>query len=142
MILDEVITRLESRIADLDVGGALDLPAAQSRQHRDTAYVIPGPRRAGDNSLSNAVRQRRTVGVTVLLAITNRRTRRGAEARQEVDALEQALIDELVGWTPDSAEGPLYYRNGQLLTVQDQTVWWQVEFETEDYIANLSRTQT
>ena len=79
------------------------------------------------------VRQTTTVGVTVLLAVTNRRPA-GSEGVDELEKAREAVREALLGWQPPSADGAVAYRSGSLLAFEDDTLWWADEYEVPGYI--------
>ena len=133
MIIEEIQRRLTDEM-DIDVKGAADLAAAQEDLQRDTLYVVLVREEAGENTLENAVRQRRTLHVGIVLGLTNVRDKRGEAARREIDLRNEAIIRALLGWEPPAAESPMYYQGGRLLSITRSVNWWQSDFETTDYL--------
>ena len=133
MIIQEIQDRLAAGM-DIDVKGAADLAVAQEDLQRDTLYVILTREDAGENTLESAVRQRRTLHVGIVLGLTNARDRRGEAARREIELRNNDIIRTLLGWEPASAESPLYYQGGRLLSITRGVNWWQSDFQTGDYL--------
>ena len=68
-----------------DIKDVAALAAAEDEQRRDTAFVLYVDEHADDNTLTGTVRQRCTVRVAIVLAISNRRDARGAAALDEIE---------------------------------------------------------
>lgn len=129
--LPDIIERLQGANLSLDIKGAADLASAKSDQLRDTVFVIPLDEAAAANTLINGVRQLVTLGVGVVFALSNRRDRRGQGATDEIHSRREQIRQALLGWQPDDAADVISYRRGRLLDIQDATVWWQDEYETQ-----------
>ena len=138
MILQDWIDQLRNAegIKDVvDVREAADLAAAQADQRRDTIYVMYNAEQAGENLLSQGVQQPLTTTMAVVIAVTNRRDRRGAGGLTELEILRKQVRDALLGWSPTPQDSPVTYQRGRLLQLVDATVWWIDEFTTGSWIA-------
>jgi len=131
MIIHEVIDRLSGADLGLAVKGSADLAKAQADQLRDSVFVMALDESAANNSLITGVRQQVTLGIGVIIALGNRRDRRGQGAQDEINSLREDVRRMLLGWQPDSADDVMTYRGGQLLNIQDAVVWWQDEYSTQ-----------
>ena len=136
-MLNAWVQRLKEQ-TNFDVKGAAELAAARQDQKRDGLYVILADDRAGENQLLNGVRQQRTIGVSVVLAIRNRRDRRGEAALTEIEAARGQVMQALIGWQPSTETGPVIYRSGRLVALAETTVWWQDEFEVTEIIGGVA----
>ena len=121
---------------ELRAKGAADLAAAQADQQCDTAYVMylaetPGPNRLGERA---QVMQRVVVTVAVILALTNRRDRRGEAGVAEAERVRAAVRARLLGWQPAGATDPVTYAGGRFLFLGDRTIWWQDDYQTAIWI--------
>ena len=121
--------RLQDQTDGILVKGAVELEAAQAEQKQDTLYVLPLDSNASGNALENAVRQQVTEGIAVVIAVTNRRDRRGEAGLDEIEVRRNEVRAALLGWPPTDDGDPLIYRRGRLLALADKTVWWQDEYE-------------
>ena len=128
MRMGDWVNRLAGQ-TEFDVQGAAELGAAEREQRRDTVFVLYADERAEDNTLVGTVRQRCTVGVAIVLAITNRRDKRGAAALSEIETARAVVMGLLLGWQPPDAHGPVTYRHGRVLDLNRATLWWQDEYE-------------
>ena len=138
MILQDWIDRLEKAEGIegvVDVKEAADLAAAQADQRRDTIYVMYNAEQGGENLLSQGVQQPLTTTMAVVIAVTNRRDRRGAGGMTELETLRKQVRGALLGWTPPAQAGPVTYQRGRLLQLVEATVWWIDEFTTGGWIA-------
>lgn len=135
-MIEAIRERLAERIDDIDVQGALALSAAQAAHQRDAIYVVPLGENANPDSLVNAVRQTVDVTIGIILAITNRRDRRGEAAEDEVTERRRQVRAAILGFEPAGGD-PLTYLRGRLLRLADQTVWWQDEYATVELISAM-----
>jgi len=131
MIIHEVIDRLSGADLGLTVKGSADLVKAQADQLRDSVFVMALDESAANNSLMTGVRQQVTLGIGVIIALGNRRDRRGQGAQDEINDRREDVRRLLLGWQPDSADDVMTYRGGRLLNIQDAVVWWQDEYSTQ-----------
>lgn len=136
MRISEWIERLKAE-TDLDVKGVADYATAQAEHRRDACYVMYSSDDATPNEADTVggVRQLHTVGVDVVLAITNRRSARGSEGVDEIEAAREQVLDALVGWEPPSGDSSITYRRGRLAAFVKGTIWWEDSFEVEEYRA-------
>ena len=137
MRISEWIERLKTD-TDIEVHGAAELAAAEAERRRNGAFVIYLDDRAGGNALANGVRQLRTVGIGVVLAITNLRGKRGDAGIEEIEPVRERVINALVGWQPRTAASQVIFRGGQLMTFSRGTLWWQDEFEVTEIIGGVA----
>ena len=138
MILQDWIDRLknaEGIEGVVEVREAADLAAAQADQRRDTIYVMYNAEQGGENLLSQDVQQPLTTTMAVVIAVTNRRDRRGAGGLTELEILRKQVRKALLGWCPPLQDGPVTYGRGRLLQLVEATVWWIDEFTTGGWIA-------
>ncbi len=130
MRLQAWIDRLREQ-TDLEVKGAAEFSAAQRDTRRDTAYVILGDETAQASDLVNDVRQIRTLGVLVVLAISNQRPDRGTDGVSEVEVARAKVQAALLGWEPPDALGVVTFRRGRLAEFEAGRIWWQEEWEVQ-----------
>ncbi|MCY3566675.1 MAG: hypothetical protein OXH27_10895 [Gammaproteobacteria bacterium] len=115
---------------DIDARGAASLARAQAGHGRDTVYVVPLSENAPPSGVTGLTRQRATVRVAAVIAVSNLRDESGAAAATELELVRDAVRAAWLGWQPEGAGQPAEYRSGRLLTFADRTVWWQDEYET------------
>ena len=122
----------------VDVKGAAALAAAladHSAIKRDTVYVLYAAEDADGNIMATGVRQRCVIGVTVALAVTNRRDKRGEAGVEEVEALHGRVRGALLGWTPEGTTEPVTYRKGRLLNFTEGAQIWADDYEAVGWIS-------
>lgn len=137
------VERIRTALA-ADGGGAVDVKgaaalAAALKDHsaikRDTVYVLYSAEDADDNIQASGVRQRCVIGVTVALAVTNRRDKRGEAGVEEVEALHGRVRVAVLGWTPPGATERVVYRRGRLLNFTEGAQVWVDDYETGGWIS-------
>ena len=141
-MIREIARRVREGLA-ADGGGAVDVKgsaalAAALADHkkiqRDTVYVLPESEDAEENIEPVAVRQRCAVGITLALAVKNRRDQRGEAGLEEMDGLHQRVRKILLGWVPPGMVGGMEYRRGRLLTFTEEVSVWGDFYEAYGWI--------
>lgn len=112
----------------MGIHGAADFDSARTSAQRNAVYVMLVGIDAAENNLINAVRQQTVTAIGVVLAVTNRRSKRGSDNVNEIEHRREQVRSALLGWQPPDAEGPVTYLRGRLLGFGDGTMWWQDEY--------------
>ena len=123
------IARLEGALGDLTVHGAADLASARDDHKRDAAYVYPLADTAAESVSPTSLLQLRSTRYGVLLALTNRRDRRGESGLEEIERRRNQVESALAGWLPAGAERAVTFRRGALVGIGDGVLLWQDEYE-------------
>lgn len=131
-MLRHVQARLAEQVTDIDVEDALDMAQALLKQRpsaRNTLYVLPdeetpGPNRMRDGSALQPVAAR----CMIVLAL---RSRRQGEQVDLVKDWKDQVHGALLGWKPPGMRESLAYAGGNLLNLDDGTVWYGQRYETE-----------
>lgn len=140
MRIADWIARLKSE-TNLEVKGVADYATAQAEHRRDTCYVMYSADDAAPNEIATGpVRQQHTLGVDVVLALTNRRSARGREGIDEIEDARNQVLDALVDWEPPGTDGPITYRRGRLAAFVKGTIWWEDAFEVDEIRASSSKS--
>jgi len=136
MQLTPILDRLNTHVTALrQTGGAADLAAARDDLRiAPAAYVIPLRETPGRNELGEAIWQRVTVRLGLVLAVRNVRDARGEAAAEDLEALRQSVRAALLGWAPAMGHDPLEYGGGRLLALTNAILWWQDDFTTAFYM--------
>ena len=137
-MLQAVLNRLQSKVKDVDVEDALEMAQALQRQReskRNTLYVVPdaeapGPNRMRDGSTNQTVTEQ------VLVVIAQRLRARGEE--DNLEGLKRAVHAALLGFTPDGYKEALGYAGGNLINLDDGTVWYGLRYETQTLLESTS----
>lgn len=137
---DLVKARLEAQVSSLRrVSGAADFAAARSDlRQTPAAFVIelnnrPGPSRTG----TLVVSQLNEIRFGLILAEKNLRDPRGDSAKTAMNALREAVMAAVLGWTPEAEFDPCEYGGGRLLLMDDSVMWWQEEFVTRNLLRSV-----
>jgi len=139
-----VIARLSAEVTDFkQIGGSADFITAMKGGvvQPPAAFVVPLSERALPNELATeAVSQRDNATFGVIFAVQNIRDSRGREAHVQLRALRIAVMNALLGWTPDGAVYDVFTfapSGGRLLAFEDQVLWWQDDFVTALYLRTI-----
>lgn len=144
MIIAAIIERLESVLA-ADGGAAVDVKGAAAlakvlEDHnaikRDAVYALYSAEDAEPNIQDTGVRQRCVIGITLALAVTNRRDRRGEAGVEEVEALHGRVRMAMLGWKPVGLTEAFSYRRGRLLDFTAGAQVWADDYETAGWISD------
>jgi len=117
------------RLADAGfatLGGTLDYAAVKKTSPRMPAcYVLPAADKAGDASHSNYDRTELNAQISVVIAVRNQQSSQG-DARDLLRDYRQLVFNRLQHWTPEQANGPVQYQQGQLTAFdqRDFSAWW------------------
>lgn len=135
-----VIARLQDQVPTLrDVQGAADYARASTDLRRTpAAFVLVAAARAPENRTGTEVTQQQiaeTFGVVI--AAQNVRDPRGENSANDMRTLRLAVLTALHGWEPYAEFDPCEYVSGQLLAMNDHTLWWQDNFITRNIIRSL-----
>lgn len=111
---------------------AAGLAAAQAdAKTMPSLYVIETVNRAGANRTgTEVVVQENAQRFAVVMAVENKEDPRGAASGDALRDLRLLVITALLGWQPAADFDPCIYAGGQLLQMNDYTLWWQDEFIT------------
>ncbi len=114
--------------------GAVQLNVALERgQFSGDAYVTLQSRTALPNTLVNRTQQQVKARVAVLQVVRYANSDTGEPQADEIEIRSEAVIQALLGWTPDPAFAPFTYVAGRLLDAEGSNAIWVDEFET-DYL--------
>ena len=147
-VIAQWVKRLKTELA-ADGGGAVEVKGAAALAaaladpgtiKRDSVYVLYAAEDADGNIQANGVRQRCVIGVTVALAVTNRRERRDEAGVEEVEALHGRVREALLGWVPPGATERVEYRRGRLLNFTEGAQVWADDYEMAGWITQPAAT--
>lgn len=137
-MLAEIEARLTAQVPALKlVDGAVGfagLSVNPPKSKQPAAYVIPITDSAGANAVANEVRQKVEKRFGVVLVLGNFKDHRGATASQQMEAIENSVINALLGWSPEADLSGCLYAGGRVVDFRDGAVWRLQEFTTDRYI--------
>jgi len=145
MFVDDVIARIDDEVPALAnrTKGAADLSTLVSEgslpQSAVAAFVLPiGFRNtsAGDAS-ANAFTQMLVETIGILLVIRNANDITGGKSLPKIETLADLLIAKIAGWAPSGAFGVFSVSRGQLLSANDGTVIYQLDFAIQKQVRNI-----
>lgn len=128
-----VIARLRDQVSDLKrVSGSAEFAAARADLRQvPAAFVIEASNRPGQNKTgTEVVVQDNRITFGVALAHQNVSDPRGEAAGDAMTDLRTAVMTALLGWSPTGDFDPCEYAGGQLLQMNDFTIWWQDNYTT------------
>jgi hypothetical protein len=136
LLLTPWVARLREAAGDLrKVGAAADLSAIKGGHvPTPSAWVIPVSESAQDNETVGVVSQRVSSTVGIVMVVRNLRDTRGDEAQDDLAVIRQQIRDALLGWSPGNEYDPATFSRGRLISLDDQVLWWQDEFQTAYYM--------
>jgi hypothetical protein len=132
------ISRLENQVQEAHnvraIGAAADLASVQpNTRTTPSIFVIPATAAAEPNRMDTVNRQRVTLTMSVILAISNYRDQ-GA-ANTDLDGLWGAVQAALILWEPSSGYSPVEYEGGNLFQYDDSTLWWADRYVTRFHLS-------
>jgi hypothetical protein len=118
------------------VGLAADFASAADQvKTTPAAFVLPSSNRPGANTAATQfVSQRVTRQFTIVLMFA-RVGAAGGDQLNAVQAVEDAVVDQMVGWQPDGFMAPFVYRGGRMLGIDLDAglIFWGSDFAA-DYL--------
>jgi hypothetical protein len=139
-----VQARLAEKLPDLAgrIEGAAHLAALQAEggapQQTPFLHVLPGLIEGGQPMmLTGSFRQGATRQVTVILTVRSHDAT-GRRALGAVEDLREAIVQALVGWSPDPEAGPLFLVRARPLGFAQGTVVHEVTCSLKDQLRILS----
>ncbi|MET3436330.1 hypothetical protein [Sphingomonas sp. 1185] len=107
------------------VDGVLEAPSQSDLPRALPAlFVVPAADAAEPNTLSGKRDQRVTFDFSVLVTVAARAAQ--GQVSDELKAVEDRVIELVVGWTHPDASGPVDYVGGRLANVGLGSVTWEV----------------
>jgi len=143
MKLSLVIDHLKASVDGLHnrVEGAISLATLGERSavQDQKGFVLPLKETAQANRIAaNAVRQRVTEQIGVVIAVRNVRDASGEAAHDGgLDLIRSQLLSAMLGWVPDIGYSQFEYSGGSLLMMKEGTVYWLYRFETARNETNI-----
>ena len=135
-MIDQVIAQLRASVGALKQvdGAAQFMTAAQSNPHvTPAAFVIPLTEDPSRSEVAGLVIQRVAITLGVILVVRNVSDKSGDAARQDMEALRDAVKASLLGWLPSAQYDPFERGRSTLLAFKDGHMWWQDIYLTSTF---------
>lgn len=136
--LNNVITALRQRVAYFDqrVAAAADISAVTDETFpvMPCCYVMAQPDQAEENNSGHEIRQKLTLGFSVVVIVANSPDGRGGQAYTEMEGVRQDLWQALLNWQADQGFDPLEYAGSQFIDLNPHRLIWQFTFKTKTEI--------
>ena len=98
-------------------------------QLRPAGWVMPIRESAGPSIYAaNAVGQDVQERVGIIACLGDGKTTSASAEADVIRTMRDKLIDRLVGWRPETADGQLLYGGGALLRAEARAIYWQFDF--------------
>lgn len=143
MQLSLVIDHLKAEVAGLNgrVEGVLSLAdiGESGVFQNQKGFVLPLKEDAAGNTLSaNAVRQKVTDQIGIVIGVRNVRDLRGEAAHDGgLSTIRGQLLAAMIGWVPAAGYNQFEYAGGALLKMKGGTVFWLFRFQTWHHETNI-----
>lgn len=136
MIAAWIIARLKAMpqcpFATVAGAAALSRITSHDRAGCPAAYVYPKVKAGSENSRANEqLLQRVEADFGIVLIADNAQD--GEAQIAEIEELEQAVTDLLLGEKPDGAEDVLEYVSGEMIQVRGSQCWFEITLGTAYY---------
>lgn len=135
--MEQVIARLKEKVQQLHcVEGAAGYATVKNLPD----FVTPGAfailvREQADQSDPKAGRQRAQVTFGVVVAVRNYRDQTGAESKETLDPILDAIRQALIGWQPkEQGARPVKWMAGDVIDYDNNTLLWGDVFQTQHFI--------
>lgn len=144
-LLAQVQARLRAECDALrHVSGAVDFARLSERdevppKHRQpAAYVVPLADQATESARASwGVRQTVTSRIGVILVTSDAADGRGDAAAQDIDAVQRAVREALLGWLPDGYDREAHCAGGRSLGYARGAVWWMDEYTVQEIVGRF-----
>lgn len=122
------------------VAGAAEFAASKDQVWMDlpACYVIPLEESAGENTISNALRQLITEQVGVVVEFDNRADRRGQSVAETFEDMKAGIFAAVLNWRldPQRAARGLEYAGSRLLDFDRARLFYQWDFSLTSLITD------
>jgi hypothetical protein len=136
MRITDFITRLKTQCPSLNgrVFGAAELSNAKpTTMQPPCAFVIPMSEKAESNNLMNALSQRITMQIGVVIAIRSFSDIRGEGGHEKLETVRAEVMAALLNWEAPNTSIGTEFVAGQLAGYEDMVLRWNDVFQTQFY---------
>lgn len=135
-MLDSTEARLNLLVPDslAFVGSAVSLATAMLKKpvQQSVCYVVPVAERALPTARqSGRALQLVDVAIGIVIGIQTLNDQRGDRGRESLEAVREAIRDQLFGWQPENSLVPYQLGNGDLLKMDHGQLWWLDYYHTQ-----------
>jgi hypothetical protein len=126
------IREAQTRFGNYVAGSAELELAIKNTLKKDVAFVVPVNEDAATNNTDSAITQSIIERFAVIVALANDTTdkdKTGLSAYDLLHDIRSQLFRSILGWQIKGAESLIYYAGGKFLTIQNDYLWWQYDFE-------------
>src|SRR5690554_7626247 len=112
---------------------AADVDAAQQARKLPAVIVVPGRETVATAPLSvgGGARHRIVAEVLVVTAVARGNQPLGASMVDELKALRQPILQQLIDWLPAGSDTEVAWQGGQLMSLKSNAIYWVDAFKTE-----------
>ena len=134
-LMSSVEARLQLRVPDefKQVGSALSLAQVVTRAPQAGISVWPvmlSDRPSGDQRTAGPALQKSVITIGVIIAIRSVNDPRGDKGLVSLEGARKIVQEQLFGWTPDDALVPCLLAPGELIKMDNATIWWMDRYTT------------
>lgn len=123
--------RLEGK-APCAVEIAADVQEALKSRAFPSVLLVPMREKVTHTELSSGARHRIQAEVMLISAVARSHRRFAGSSRDQLNALRQPLLSELINWLPPGSDVEVRWQSGELLNMNAQALFW-VDVLTTEY---------
>ncbi|WP_110678724.1 hypothetical protein [Salinicola sp. RZ23] len=132
LTLEPWLERLNATDLGVQASLAADVSAAQQVKALPSLTLISGRERVTHQERHPHTRHKVTTEVMVVTGVARFGSARFGTAKDQLAALRQPVLSQLIYWQPPGAELPIRWNGGQLLALTGSALFW-VDVVSTDY---------
>ncbi|OLO06876.1 hypothetical protein BTW08_15400 [Salinicola sp. MH3R3-1] len=130
--LEPWLERLNAAELGVQASLAADIKAAQQVRANPSLSLVNGRDRVTHQERHPHTRHKVTTEVMVVTGVARYGSARFGNAADQLAAMRQPVLSQLIYWQPPSADLPIRWNGGQLLALTDSALFW-VDVVSTDY---------
>lgn len=112
---------------------AVSVDAAQQVRTLPSMVVVPGRDSVKTQPMSQGAGAQHQVACEVMVVTAVRRGNQvlGKDARDQLKAIREPMLRQLINWLPEGADIEVYWQGGRLAALNSNALFWVDVFTTE-----------
>ncbi|NWO05375.1 MAG: hypothetical protein HLX50_06650 [Alteromonadaceae bacterium] len=111
---------------------AADVQEALTSRASAAVLLVPMRENVTHSELSDGARHRIRAEVGLITSVSRSKRRFSGASRDQLNALRQPLLQELINWMPPASDIEVRWQSGELLNMDAQSLFW-VDVLTTEY---------
>ncbi len=121
-----------------EIKGAASLSEIiHGRVHPDGCYIFKEKSISSENSLINAVNQRVVDRLSIVIVTRNTTDQKGSDSSDNSELLQNAVMNEILGFEPTGGYEPIEYAGGSLVSLTNGFYIWLDTYKSAHFVRSL-----